>query len=107
MPNLSSPVPSETLAVVATACHRNEQLRLDYLDRHHTNTRRQVGPHRLVHVSGRWYLVAYDLDRSDWSELLATYLGALNLDFHVDPDDAPELALAIDVPARPYTAATG
>jgi predicted DNA-binding transcriptional regulator YafY len=25
-----------------------------------------VEPHRLVHVSARWYLVGHDLDRDDW-----------------------------------------
>lgn len=69
VPNHRDPVPAEALATVAATCERSEQLRLDYLDRHHTSSHRRVEPHRLVHVSGRWYLVAYDLDRDDWRSL--------------------------------------
>lgn len=188
VPSTRDLVPGEVLAAVAAACQRSEQLRLDYVDRHRGTTRRRVEPHRLVHVSGRWYLVAYDLDRNDWrsfrvdrispktptgprfipreppepnlatfvtrgrmaalwnyrtrvtvhapaetvaariptgtwtvqpldaqtslldagahnAELLAVYLGALGLDFDVDPDQAPELARAADTLAQRYAAA--
>lgn len=188
VPHRRDPVPGETLADVAAACERREQLRLDYRDRHHTRSRRRVEPHRLVHVSGRWYLVAYDLDREDWrslrvdrispktptgprftpralpgpdlatfvtrgrmaalwnyraqvtvhapaqtvaariptgswtvqpidahtsrldagaqtADLLAVYLGALDLDFHIDPYQAPELARAAHRLAERYAAA--
>lgn len=189
VPTSRDPVAGEILAAVATACHRREQLRLDYCDRHQASTRRQVEPHRLIHVSGRWYLVAYDLDRDDWrslrvdrispttptgprfvprelpgpdlatfvtrgrmaalwnyrarvtvhasaetvagriptgswtvqpldsyssqldagahsAELLAAYLGALGLDFYIDPEHAPELAYATDALAQRYATAS-
>ena len=189
VPNLRDPVSSEVLATVAAACQRSEQLRLDYLDRHQVHTCRRVEPHRLVHVSGRWYLVAYDLDRNDWrslrvdrispktpsgprftsrdlpgpdlatfitrgrmvamwsyrahvtvaapaetvaaripasawsvqaldaqtsqldagahsAEMLAVYLGALGLDFHIDPEQAPELAAAAATLTYRYAAST-
>ncbi|QGK70728.1 WYL domain-containing protein [Allosaccharopolyspora coralli] len=188
VPAERDPVACDVLAAVATACHRNEQLRLDYCDRQQESTRRQVEPHRLIHVGGRWYLVAYDLDRADWrsfrldrispktptgprfvprelpgpdlatfvtrgrmqalwnyrarvtvhapaetvagriptgiwtvqpldahasqldagahtAELLAAYLGALGLDFSIDPEQAPELAEAAATLARRYAAA--
>lgn len=181
-------VPGETLTAVAAACQRHEQLRFDYLDRHRSASRRRVEPHRLVHVAGRWYLVAYDLDRADWrsfrvdridpktptgprfdprelpgpdlaafvtrgrmaalwnyraqvtvhapadtvaaritvgswtvqpldagaslldagahsAELLAVYLGALDLDFTIDHSQAPELARAVETLAGRYAAA--
>lgn len=67
VPVKRDPVARDVLATVATACHRSEQLRLDYRGRRGGHTRqRVVEPHRLLHVSGRWYLVAYDLDRADW-----------------------------------------
>lgn len=69
MPTQRGPVSGEVLTAVAAACQRSEQLRLDYVDRHQGTSRRWVEPHRLVHVSGRWYLVAYDLDRDDWRSL--------------------------------------
>lgn len=187
VPTTRDLVAPEILTTVSAAIHRREQLRFDYLDRHRGNTSRQVEPHRLVHVTGRWYLVAYDLDRARWRsfrldrigpktptgpcfaprampddvatlvtrgrmaalwnyrarvivqasaetvaaripagtwivepldhatsaldagahspELLATYLGALDLDFHIDPDAAPELATAAFTLAERYAAA--
>lgn len=189
VPTSRDPVAGDVLTAVATACHRSEQLRIEYRDRHHDTSDRRVEPHRLVHVSGRWYLVAYDLDRDDWrsfradritpksptgprfvpreppgpdlatfvtqgrmqamwnyrarvivdapaetvaariptgiwavqpidphssqldagaqnADLLAAYLGALGLDFHIDPDETPDLAHAAATLARRYTAAT-
>jgi hypothetical protein len=38
------------------------------------------------------------------AELLAAYLGALGLDFHIDPDQAPELAEAAATLAQRYAA---
>ncbi len=188
IPSTRDPVGADILAAVAAACQRSEQLRFDYRDRHDASTRRQVEPHRLVHVSGRWYLVAYDLDRDEWRsfrgdrisprtptgprftpreppapdlgafvtrgrmaalwsyrarvtvhapadvvsarvpigswvvepidshtsrldagahspELLAVYLGALGLDFHLDPDVTPDLAHAAATLATRYAAA--
>lgn len=188
VPNTRDPVAPGTLTTVATAIQRSEQLRFDYFDRHQTQTNRWAEPHRLVHVGGRWYLVAYDLDRHDWrtyradrispktppgpcfvprelpgpdlatfvtrgrmaalwnyrarvivdapaevvagriptgvwvvepvdeqssalyagaqsAELLAAYLGALDLDFHVDFDRAPDLARAVATLAERYAAA--
>jgi len=188
VPSPRDPAAPDVLAAVATACRAGEQLRLDYVDRHRGTSRRRVEPYRLVHAGGRWYLVAYDLDRDDWRsfrvdrisphsptgprftprelpgpdlaafvtrgrmaalwnyraqvtvaapaetvaariptgswtveplddhtslldagahspELLAVYLGALGLDFHVDSGQAPELAAAADTLATRYTAA--
>jgi len=188
VPNQRDPVPPETLVAVAAACRHTDQLRFDYEDRHRGTSSRRVEPHRLVHVSGRWYLVAYDLDRDEWrsfrvdrlnpriptgprftpreppgpnlhafvtqgrmialwnyrarvvidapadivtariptgawvvepvddhtslldagahsAELLAVYLGALGLDFHIDPDQAPELSAAATALAARYTTA--
>lgn len=52
--------PSALLAVTA-AVRVSEVLRFDYRD-----ARRRVEPHHVVHTGGRWYLVAWDLDRGDW-----------------------------------------
>ena len=174
---------------IAAAIQRHEQLRFDYTDRRGSVSRRHTEPHRMVHVSGRWYLVAYDLDRHDWRsyradrvtpktptgprftprslpgpdlatfvtrgrmaalwsytarvlvdapvetvaariptgvwtvqpvdrhtslleagaqspQLLAAYLGAMDLDFHVDAAAAPELAAELATLAARYSAAT-
>jgi predicted DNA-binding transcriptional regulator YafY len=44
----------------------SERLRFDYLTFDGTAARREVEPHRLVHVRGRWYLVAWDVARDAW-----------------------------------------
>lgn len=180
---------TEVFGAIATAIERREQLRFDYLDGSGSASRRRTEPHRMVHVNGRWYLVAYDLDRRDWrsfradrltpkeptgprftprrlpgpdlatfvtrgrmtamwtftadvlvdapaetvaaripnglwtvrpidrrtsvlhagaqsAQLLAAYLAAMDLDFHIDADAAPELAAEITKIAARYNAAT-
>jgi predicted DNA-binding transcriptional regulator YafY len=70
-------VDAETLLTLGTAVRAHEVLRFDYRrpapdgaapDRppaDPTPTRR-AEPHHLVTWGGRWYLVAWDLDREDW-----------------------------------------
>lgn len=64
----------EVFEAITTAIDRHEQLRLDYTDRHRSASRRHTEPHHMVHVSGRCYLVAYDLDRQDWRSYRADRL---------------------------------
>ncbi|HEX3812860.1 MAG TPA: YafY family protein [Mycobacteriales bacterium] len=54
------------LTAIAGACRDSERLRFDY--RHHDGSEsvRSVEPHRLVSWGRRWYLVAWDIDRTDW-----------------------------------------
>ena len=54
-------VAPEVLVALATAARVREVLRFDYGD-----DLRRVEPHHLVTSSGRWYLVAWDLERDDW-----------------------------------------
>ena len=56
----------ETLVSIALACRDGERLRFGYLAATGARTARHVEPLRLVSMSRRWYLVAYDLDRHDW-----------------------------------------
>ncbi|WP_078850735.1 helix-turn-helix transcriptional regulator [Streptomyces sp. NRRL S-15] len=62
-------VGSNTLMTLSSAVHTGEELRFDYAaptgDRAGPPPRR-VEPHHLVTYAGRWYLVAWDLDRDDW-----------------------------------------
>ncbi|MEV8392587.1 MULTISPECIES: YafY family protein [unclassified Streptomyces] len=68
-------VDSGVLMTLSAAVHAREVLRFDYTpasppgttedDRSEPPTRR-VQPHHLVTWGGRWYLVAWDLDREDW-----------------------------------------
>jgi predicted DNA-binding transcriptional regulator YafY len=44
----------------------HERLRFDYENHDGGESRRTVEPHRLAHARGRWYLVAFDVDRDEW-----------------------------------------
>jgi predicted DNA-binding transcriptional regulator YafY len=63
----SSPgtVDPELLTSIAAACRDQRQLRLRYQGRDGV-TIRNVEPHRLVHSTHRWYLLAWDIHRGDW-----------------------------------------
>ncbi|MFH8485638.1 helix-turn-helix transcriptional regulator [Streptomyces longisporoflavus] len=80
----ASPVGTEVLVELGRAIHAREELRFDYrqfdyeyADPRHEATHardstapaerpRRVQPHHLVTWRGRWYLIAWDLDRDDW-----------------------------------------
>ena len=51
------------LVALSSAVHAREVLRFDYEG---SLEPRSVEPHHLVTTQGRWYLVAWDLDRDDW-----------------------------------------
>jgi predicted DNA-binding transcriptional regulator YafY len=59
-------VDAQHLTVIATVCRDGECLRFAYRSRDGTDSRRLVEPHTLVHLTRRWYLLAWDLDRGDW-----------------------------------------
>lgn len=59
-------VDPDVLTILAGVCRDRRQLRFDYDDRHGGATQRRVEPHRLVNAGRRWYLVAWDPDRTDW-----------------------------------------
>lgn len=54
----------EVLLTLGAAVRDREELRLDHAGA--APGRRRVEPHHLVTRAGRWYLVAWDLDRDDW-----------------------------------------
>jgi len=53
----------DVLVALAAAIHAEETLRFDYGA---SEDRRRVEPHHLVTSDGRWYLIAWDLDKDDW-----------------------------------------
>jgi predicted DNA-binding transcriptional regulator YafY len=59
-------VDADVLTAIAGACRDHQRLRFDYRDHDGSASIRTVEPHRLVHDRGRWYLVAWDVDRQDW-----------------------------------------
>jgi len=70
-------VAPETLDVLAGACRDGVRVSFSYTARDGAGTDRYVEPYRLVVLSRRWYLLAFDLDRDDWRN------------FRVDRIDAP------------------
>jgi len=62
----------DVLVTLANSIRDREVLRFDYAarsaedDQQQTRPARRVEPHHLVMSHGRWYLVAWDLDRDDW-----------------------------------------
>ncbi|MEV5688584.1 WYL domain-containing protein [Streptomyces sp. NPDC052164] len=75
-------VDSSVLMAIGAAVHAREVLRFDYTPTSppgedgkgvHMPPRR-VQPHHLVTRGGRWYLVAWDLDREDWRTFRADRL---------------------------------
>jgi len=59
-------VSPEVLVAMSTAVRAQEVLRFDYESSSGSTPLRRVEPHHLVTSNGRWYLVAWDLDRDDW-----------------------------------------
>jgi predicted DNA-binding transcriptional regulator YafY len=59
-------VDPEALTTIAGACRDRERLRFAYRTRDAQESRRHVEPHSLVNLGRRWYLVAWDCDRTGW-----------------------------------------
>ncbi|MFI6479440.1 helix-turn-helix transcriptional regulator [Nonomuraea sp. NPDC050663] len=56
-------MPGDVLLSLGTTVRAREVLRFDYTGH---DLPRRAEPHHLVTWAGRWYLVAWDLDRDDW-----------------------------------------
>ncbi|WP_369204399.1 helix-turn-helix transcriptional regulator [Streptomyces sp. PU-14G] len=65
-PHYGPAVDSAVLTELAHACRDHERLRFRYETHDGTPSQRTVEPHRLVTTHRRWYLVGWDVDRSDW-----------------------------------------
>jgi predicted DNA-binding transcriptional regulator YafY len=59
-------VDPDVLASLAQACRDAERVRFRYTAHGGTDSARHAEPLRLVSLGRRWYVVAYDLDRTDW-----------------------------------------
>lgn len=59
-------VDPEALSVLASACRSNEEVRFDYRSRDRAESRRLVEPHQVLCAGRIWYLIAWDLRRTDW-----------------------------------------
>ncbi len=59
-------VDASVLATLAGATRNRERVRFTYRARDAEPGDRHVEPHRLLALHHRWYLLGFDLDRSDW-----------------------------------------
>jgi len=59
-------VDPDVLTAVAAACRAKERLRFSYLSHDRSVSDREAEPYQLVNWGRRWYLVAFDVGRSDW-----------------------------------------
>ncbi len=63
----AQPVPPvDVLTRIAAACRDHMRLKLSYRDRDGKGSSRTIEPLRLAHTGSRWYLVAWDTQRTDW-----------------------------------------
>lgn len=65
-PESGPTVKAAVLTAISAAIRASEGLRFDYVSHHGIESRRGVEPHRLVCWGRRWYLVGWDVDRTDW-----------------------------------------
>ncbi len=59
-------VDGEVLATIAAACRDHQRIRFAYRSGRGDPSRRAAEPLGLVHTGRRWYLVAWDEERTDW-----------------------------------------
>lgn len=62
-------VDMDVVVTVARAVGESRCLRIDYVRHDGTEVRRIVEPHRIVHTTTRWYLIARDHDTRGWRTL--------------------------------------
>ncbi|TYT25495.1 WYL domain-containing protein [Luteimonas viscosa] len=68
-------VPHARLVALATACRALQRLHFSYEDQEGRGSVRAVEPHALVSTEARWYLLAWDLSRSDWRTFRVDRIG--------------------------------
>lgn len=61
-----SQVDPDLVAELALACRDHERVRFGYVSAVELATSRHVEPHTLVSDGPRWYLICWDLERTDW-----------------------------------------
>jgi predicted DNA-binding transcriptional regulator YafY len=61
----AEPVDGDALLTISAAVRAREILRFDY-GSDSTEPPRRTEPHHVITWDGRWYLIAWDLDRDDW-----------------------------------------
>jgi len=83
-------VDPEALLALARACRDTLRVEFGYVDRAGTASLRRAEPYQLVATGRSWYLVAYDLDRTDWRTFRLDRLADVRAStFRFTPRDHP------------------
>ncbi|MDO5661558.1 MAG: YafY family protein [Brachybacterium sp.] len=93
------------LQALAAAVRDGVQARLDYRRADGHRSTRRIEPYRVLSLSGRWYLFAWDLDREDWRTFrLDRMLEARATTFRFAPRTTPDIEAYVreSVSVRPY-----
>lgn len=69
------PVDSTTIGTLARACVRRMRVAIRYTSRDGRVDTRTIEPHSIIHATGRWYLIAFDVDRGDWRTFRVDRIG--------------------------------
>ena len=67
IPTIGPTVDAEILTAIGAACRDHQRLRFDYIGLGGATGSRLADPHELITWGSRWYLVAWEADRDDWS----------------------------------------
>ena len=99
----------DLLVLLAQAAGESERVLIHYVDREDRRSERRVEPYRLVSTGRRWYLVAHDLEQSEWRTFRVDRISHAELTGHrfglEDPPDARELvSRGMSVAPYRYTA---
>jgi predicted DNA-binding transcriptional regulator YafY len=62
----AEPVDGNVLLAISAAVQTRETLRFDYGTDSTDKPPRRAEPHHVITWDGRWYVIAWDLDRNDW-----------------------------------------
>ena len=70
-------VPADLLGQLALVCRDRDRIRFHYVARDGVESERLVEPHSIVSSSRHWFLVAWDVNRSDWRTFRVDRLSGL------------------------------
>jgi predicted DNA-binding transcriptional regulator YafY len=78
------------VATLAAACADSHAVAFAYRDHAGSVTQRSVEPHRVVHMDRRWYLVAWDKQRTAWRTFRLDRVGSIVSGPAFTPRSAPD-----------------